>query len=207
MSWEFGEVPDGGATSTVEIPPVRVETEMPPTAELQLAPPLEPRDVAELAQRAVDLAWSRDARLAVAESCTAGAVAAALAMADGAGACFQGGVVAFSPATKYSMLGVQPGPVISHEAARQMARGALERFDADVAVATTGVLGPGPRGGRSRSERSGSAAAAGASPRWRCARRSTGREPGRAARCRGARGARLADHAAGAVTGRRSPDR
>ena len=40
------------------------------------------------------------------------------------------------------MLGVQPGPVIGHEAARQMARGAIERFDADVAVATTGVLGP-----------------------------------------------------------------
>lgn len=96
----------------------------------------------ELAQRAVDLAWSRDARLAVAESCTAGAIAAALAMADGAGACFQGGVVAYSPAAKYATLGVQPGPVISHEAARQMARGALERFDADVAIATTGVLGP-----------------------------------------------------------------
>ena len=37
---------------------------------------------------------------------------------------------------------MQPGPVITHEAARQMARGALERFDADVAIATTGVLGP-----------------------------------------------------------------
>ena len=113
---------------------------MPLTAELQPIATLE--SISELAQHAVDLAWSRDARLAVAESCTAGAVAAALAMADGAGACFQGGVVAYTPAAKYSMLGVQPGPVICHEAARQMARGALERFDADVAVATTGVLGP-----------------------------------------------------------------
>ena len=98
--------------------------------------------IPRLAQRAVDLAWSRDARIAVAESCTAGAIAAALAAAEGAGACFQGGVVAYSPAAKFSMLGVQPGPVICHEAARQMARGALERFDADVSVATTGVLGP-----------------------------------------------------------------
>ncbi len=113
---------------------------MPPTADLQTVATLE--SVATLAQRAVDLAWSRDARLAVAESCTAGAVAAALAIADGASACFQGGVVAYSPAAKYSMLGVRPGPVISHEAARQMARGALERFDADVAIATTGVMGP-----------------------------------------------------------------
>ena len=114
---------------------------MPPTAELQLAPVA--RDsIPALAQRAVDLAWSRDARLAVAESCTAGAVAAALAMADGASACFQGGLVAYSPAARYTTLGVPPGPVICHEAARQMARGALERFDADVAVATTGVLGP-----------------------------------------------------------------
>jgi nicotinamide-nucleotide amidase len=99
--------------------------------------------VASLAQRAVDLAWSRDARVTVAESCTAGQVAAALGIADGSGACFQGGVVAYSPAAKFTLLGVRPGPVISHEAARQMARGALERFDGDVAVATTGVLGPG----------------------------------------------------------------
>jgi nicotinamide-nucleotide amidase len=95
-----------------------------------------------LAQRAVDLAWSRDARIAVAESCTAGGIAAALAGAEGSGACFQGGVVAYSSAAKFSMLGVQPGPVICHEAARQMARGALDRFDADVAIATTGVIGP-----------------------------------------------------------------
>jgi nicotinamide-nucleotide amidase len=98
--------------------------------------------ISQLAQRAVDLAWSRDARLAVAESCTAGAVAAALALADGASACFQGGVVAYSPATKYAQLGVPPGPAIGHEAARQMARSALEQFEADLAVATTGVIGP-----------------------------------------------------------------
>jgi nicotinamide-nucleotide amidase len=102
----------------------------------------DPEPIEILAQRAVDLAWSRDARLAVAESCTAGAVASALALADGATACFQGGVVAFSPAAKYTLLGVPPGPVIGHEAARQMARSVCERFDADVAVAATGVIGP-----------------------------------------------------------------
>jgi len=118
------------------------------TADLQVATTMpEPvtrpvGSISQLAQRAVDLAWSRDARLAVAESCTAGAVASALALADGASACFQGGVVAYSPATKYAQLGVPPGPVIGHEAARQMARSALEQFDADVAVATTGVIGP-----------------------------------------------------------------
>jgi len=111
------------------------------TAEFPVAPSsAEP--IAALAQRAIDLAWSRDARITVAESCTAGAVAAALGLADGSGACFQGGVVAYSPAAKFQLLGVRPGPVISHEAARQMARGALERFDGDVAVATTGVIGP-----------------------------------------------------------------
>jgi nicotinamide-nucleotide amidase len=111
------------------------------TAEFQVAP-TSAEPVATLAQRAVDLAWSRDARIAVAESCTAGAVASALGLADGSGACFQGGVVAYAPATKFTLLGVRPGPVISHEAARQMARGALERFDGDVAIATTGVIGP-----------------------------------------------------------------
>jgi nicotinamide-nucleotide amidase len=113
--------------------PIRTELPAPTPAE----------STASLAQRAVDLAWSRDARITVAESCTAGSVAAALAMADGSGACFQGGVVAYSPAAKFSLLGVRPGPVISHEAARQMARGVLERFDGDVAIATTGVVGPG----------------------------------------------------------------
>src|ERR1700694_2888222 len=97
---------------------------------------------AVLAQRAVDLAWSVNARVAVAESCTAGALAAALALADGANACFLGGMIAFSPAAKYTLLGVSPGPVVSEAAARQMACGALQRFDADVAVATTGVIGP-----------------------------------------------------------------
>jgi nicotinamide-nucleotide amidase len=96
----------------------------------------------ELAQRAVDLAWSLDGRIAVAESCTAGSLAAALALADGANACFLGGMIAYSPDAKYTLLGVPPGPVVSEEAARQMACGALQRFDADVAVATTGVIGP-----------------------------------------------------------------
>lgn len=96
----------------------------------------------ELAQRAVDLAWSLNARLAVAESCTAGVLAAALALADGANACFLGGMIAYSPDAKYRLLGVPPGPVVSEEAVRQMACGALQRFDADVAVATTGVIGP-----------------------------------------------------------------
>ena len=109
---------------------------------VELPPIVHLESTADLAQRAVDLAWSRDARLAVAESCTAGAVAAALALADGSGACFQGGVIAYSPAAKRTMLGVQPGPAISHESARQMAQGALERFEADVAISTTGVLGP-----------------------------------------------------------------
>lgn len=118
------------------------------TAELQVATTIPvtvirpPGSIAQLAQRAVDLAWSRDVRLAVAESCTAGSLAAALALADGASACFQGGVVAYSPSTKYAQLGVRPGPVIGHEAARQMASSALEQFEADVAVATTGVIGP-----------------------------------------------------------------
>jgi PncC family amidohydrolase len=119
-------------------------TEMPaqPPTELPALVPVE--SVVALAQRAVDLAWSRDARITVAESCTAGSISAALGLADGAGACFHGGVVAYSPEAKFSLLGVRPGPVISHEAARQMARGVLERFDADVAVATTGVVGPAP---------------------------------------------------------------
>ena len=105
-------------------------------------PTLTRETTTELAQRVVDLAWALNARLAVAESCTAGSLASALALADGANACFLGGMIAYSPDAKYTLLGVPPGPVVSEEAACQMACGALQRFEADVAVATTGVIGP-----------------------------------------------------------------
>jgi nicotinamide-nucleotide amidase len=86
--------------------------------------------------------------VAVAESLTGGALSAALAKAGDAGEWFAGGVVAYRNATKYRVLGVPPGPVITADAARAMAVGVLELTGADLAVAVTGVGGPGPEEGR-----------------------------------------------------------
>lgn len=85
--------------------------------------------------------------LAVAESCTAGLLAARLTDPPGSSAWFRGGVVAYSNEAKSELLGVDPRLIEEHgavspEVAEAMADGALERFGADVACAVTGIAGP-----------------------------------------------------------------
>lgn len=87
-------------------------------------------------------------RLATAESCTAGLVAARLTDRPGSSDYVMGGVVAYSNAAKAQLLGVDPAVIDAHGAvsepvAEAMAAGALQRFGADTAVATTGIAGPG----------------------------------------------------------------
>jgi nicotinamide-nucleotide amidase len=87
-------------------------------------------------------------RIATAESCTAGLVAARLTDIPGSSAYVAGGVVAYANEAKSGMLDVDAGLIDTHGAvsepvAEAMARGALRRFDADTAVATTGIAGPG----------------------------------------------------------------
>ena len=62
-----------------------------------------------------------DRTIATAESCTAGAVAEALAAGEGASDWFRGGVVAYHRDVKYEVLSVPRGPVVNHAAARAMA--------------------------------------------------------------------------------------
>jgi nicotinamide-nucleotide amidase len=86
--------------------------------------------------------------LAVAESCTAGLMAARLTERAGSSAYFAGGVVAYSNEAKVDLLGVDPQLIESHgavspEVADAMTDGALERFGAQAAVSITGVAGPG----------------------------------------------------------------
>ncbi len=101
----------------------------------------------------IALAREAGVTLATAESLTGGMVCAALVSAPGASAFVKGGIVAYDTAVKIGTLGVSPlliereGPV-AHSVAIAMARGALTVFGADVAVATTGVAGPEPHGGR-----------------------------------------------------------
>jgi nicotinamide-nucleotide amidase len=86
-------------------------------------------------------------RLAVAESCTAGLLAARLTERPGSSAYFAGGVVAYSDESKRELLGVpdellEAHGAVSPEVAEAMADGAMERFGADVACAVTGIAGP-----------------------------------------------------------------
>jgi len=86
-------------------------------------------------------------RLALAESCSAGLLAARITNLPGASAYFAGGVVAYSNEAKAELLGVDPALIEAHgavspEVAEAMSRGALTRFGADVAVAITGIAGP-----------------------------------------------------------------
>ena len=102
-----------------------------------------PVDVA-LAQALVE----RGQTLAVAESCTGGALGAALVARSGASAYFLGGVQAYANAAKVSMLGVPDAMIAAHGAvsepvARAMAEGARQRMGADFGVSITGVAGPG----------------------------------------------------------------
>lgn len=87
-------------------------------------------------------------RIATAESCTAGMLAARLTERPGSSDYVAGGVVAYANEAKSGLLGVDPVLIAEHgavsaEVAEAMAAGALERFAADTAVAITGVAGPG----------------------------------------------------------------
>ncbi|QYK40201.1 MAG: nicotinamide-nucleotide amidohydrolase family protein [Paracoccaceae bacterium] len=87
-------------------------------------------------------------RLATAESCTGGMVAAALTDVAGSSDVFDRGVVTYSNAAKRDLLGVAEATLAAHGAvseavAREMAEGMLARSAAQVAVSVTGIAGPG----------------------------------------------------------------
>jgi nicotinamide-nucleotide amidase len=96
----------------------------------------------DLAARVADAAQAAGVTIAVAESLTAGGLAQELAAAPKASAWFAGGVVAYRAESKFQVLSVTEGPVMSSRCAEEMARGARDLFGADVSVATTGVGGP-----------------------------------------------------------------
>jgi nicotinamide-nucleotide amidase len=86
-------------------------------------------------------------KLAVAESCTGGLLAARITNQPGSSSYFTGGVVAYSNEAKRDLLGVpaellEAHGAVSSEVAEAMAEGALERFGADIACSTTGIAGP-----------------------------------------------------------------
>jgi nicotinamide-nucleotide amidase len=120
--------------------------------ESAFVPPLERwlygRDERGVEEHVLALCRARGVRLATAESCTSGLVAARLTNVPGASESFVGGIVAYSDDVKRSQLGVPAETLrmfgaVSAEVAEAMAQGARTRLGADVAVAVTGIAGPG----------------------------------------------------------------
>jgi nicotinamide-nucleotide amidase len=108
-------------------------------------------DDRDLSARVLIAARAQAVRIATAESCTGGMVAAALTDPPGSSDVFDRGFVTYSNAAKEQMLGVRPATLAAHgavseEVARDMAEGALARSDAGLAVAVTGIAGPGGSG-------------------------------------------------------------
>jgi len=101
-----------------------------------------------LVQRIAERLARRGVLLATAESCTGGWAAQALTALAGSSNWFERGFVTYSDAAKEEMLGVRAETLarygaVSEEAAREMALGALSRSHAGVALAITGIAGPG----------------------------------------------------------------
>lgn len=90
----------------------------------------------------------RGLTLAVAESCSGGLIGHRITEIPGSSAYFMGGVVSYSNEAKQHMLGVDAAILEAHgavspETAKAMAEGARQRFGVDIALASTGIAGPG----------------------------------------------------------------
>ena len=101
-----------------------------------------------LAQKVGERLKAKGALLVTAESCTGGWAAQAVTAIAGSSDWFERGFVTYSNAAKEEMLGVRHATITKHgavseETAREMARGALRRSRGSIALAVTGVAGPG----------------------------------------------------------------
>ncbi len=107
-----------------------------------------PPELIEAARKVVEANRARGRRVAVAESCTGGLVSAALTEIAGSSDVFEAGFVTYSNEAKTRLLSVSTDVLetfgaVSIAVAWSMAQGALKASSADVAIAITGVAGPG----------------------------------------------------------------
>ncbi|KPL67581.1 competence protein [Erythrobacter sp. SG61-1L] len=106
-----------------------------------------PKSLVDLATRVIEENAIAGRKVAVAESCTGGLVSAALTEIPGSSAVFDRGFVTYSNEAKQEMLGVKGDIIeafgaVSIACVYAMAQGALERSEADVVVAISGIAGP-----------------------------------------------------------------
>ncbi|WP_105416323.1 CinA family protein [Neorhizobium sp. T25_27] len=107
-----------------------------------------PADIEDQARRIILDFTARGKMVATAESCTGGLIAGALTEISGSSAVVDRGFVTYTNEAKVDMLGVADATLATHgavsrETALQMVHGALYRSQASVAVAVTGIAGPG----------------------------------------------------------------
>ena len=106
-------------------------------------------ELSDLAKRALAIAKTKNCSIITAESCTAGKLSGLLSEAPGAGTLLHGGFVAYSKDSKSKALGVSPQLLkqkgaVCVDVAVAMAKGALARSPANVAVAITAWPDPSP---------------------------------------------------------------
>lgn len=107
-----------------------------------------PEDLTQRAAALIDLCRRRKLMLATAESCTGGLIAGLITSVAGSSDVLDCGFVTYSNAAKTRMIGIPPQLIeahgaVSEEVARAMAEGALAASAGDIAMAVTGVAGPG----------------------------------------------------------------
>jgi nicotinamide-nucleotide amidase len=110
--------------------------------------PILPNKVQDRAERVLQAADERELKIATAESCTGGLLAALLTDVHGLGHVFDRGFVVYAKQAKCDLLGIAREKVdacgaVSEPVAREMALGALRRSNADIAISITGFAGPG----------------------------------------------------------------
>lgn len=105
-------------------------------------------EVLVLAEQVLDAARAQGKTIATAESCTGGLIGAALTAIPGSSDVVAGGIISYSNDVKMAQLGVDGDTLrefgaVSEQTARQMAEGARAQLGVDLAVAVTGIAGPG----------------------------------------------------------------
>ena len=106
------------------------------------------QSIASLVQPLSDLLEKSSIKIALAESCTGGLLAAHLTAQAGSSRWFDRGFVTYSNAAKTESVGVSPSQIeqygaVSEEIAKAMAQGALKHSEAQTSIAITGIAGPG----------------------------------------------------------------